>query len=53
MYFNIAVRDINFFAPMHAELTSVTLDVGKGGGGPEPIISSRWARDEDINRMIR
>ena len=40
--------------PVHTELTSVVVDVGKGsGGGPETIVSSRWARDDDINRMIR
>ena len=43
------------------DLTSVQTEVGgKGGGasgsglsGHEHVVSSRWARDEDINRMIR
>lgn len=55
------------YVPSYVELTSVASEVsgggrqGGGGGvggagtgmGHDSIISSKWARDEDINRMIR
>ena len=41
--------------PPISELTVVAPDGSKGerGVSHESVISSKWARDEDINRMIR
>ena len=41
--------------PLHpAELSLGSVEGLKGVmGGQESVISSKWARDEDINRMIR
>ncbi len=52
------LRDLPVYPP---DLTSVSVEgsrgageEGRGGGmGGEAVVSSKWARDEDINRMIR
>ena len=46
---------VHYNLPPISELTVVAPDGSKGerGMSHESVISSKWARDEDINRMIR
>lgn len=38
---------------MYKELTTSIIEGGPGGGSMQETVSSKWARDEDISRMIR